>query len=337
MAGQTVAGVGYHDLYFRWDISTPQPCIGRLLALPAHGSITQPGRTLFASRDRFGKWQHVLGPRHVMLAYVVQVRDEQIRRLEVQAHLGPEGEDDLCPVDEFPERYGGLMTRLALLGALPSEDPRVVRLDVAVDVVYEDPREGALALEALRFARWPRGWYAEWQGPPPYTTVAIKAGRRTVARAYCRNSKLQNGRPRHGKIRFERQQRFEWAKGLQTHALVSEEVAAFYWESGFGEGEAGSRVMRLPHELLAGRLIELVIDGALTTSQYEQLAGFLAAERLGLLEVAYSRETARRRRALARAVGVSVADERGEGLAVSLDEVLTAPRDAWGEGLAAAA
>jgi hypothetical protein len=337
MARQTVAGVGYHDLYFRWDISTPQPCIGRLLALPAHGSITQPGRTLFASRDRFGKWQHVLGPRHVMLAYVVQVRDEQIRRLEVQAHLGPEGEDDLCPVDEFPERYSGLMTRLALLGALPSEDPRVVRLDVAVDVVYEDPREGALALEALRFARWPRGWYAEWQGPPPYTTVAIKAGRRTVARAYCRNSKLRNGRPRHGKIRFERQQRFEWAKGLQADALVSEEVAAFYWESGFGEGEAGSCVTRLPHELMAGRLIDLIVEGSLTTSQYEQLAGFLGAERLGLVGVAYSRETARRRRALARHVGVSVAEEESEELAVSLEDVLAAPRDAWGEGLSAVA
>ena len=124
MAGQTVAGVGYHDLYFRWDISTPQPCIGRLLELPVHGSINQPGRTLFASHDRFGKWEHALGPRHVMLAYVVQVRDQQIRRLEVQAHLGPEGEDDLCPVEELPERYRDLTTRLALWGALPSEDPR---------------------------------------------------------------------------------------------------------------------------------------------------------------------------------------------------------------------
>ena len=211
-----------------------------------------------------------------------------------------------------------------------------MRLDVAVDVVYEDPRDGALALGALRFARWPRGWYAEWQGPPPYTTVAIKAGRRTVARAYWRNSKLRNGKPRHGKIRFERQQRFDWAKGLQVEALVSEDVAAFYWESGFGEGQAGSRVTRLPHEVLAERLVERIVEGAITTAQYEQLAGFLAAERLGLVDAAYSRETARRRRSLARTVGVSVADEEGEGLVVSLEE-LAAPRDAWGEGLADAA
>jgi hypothetical protein len=336
MAGQTVAGVGYHDLYFRWDISTPQPCIGRLLTLPAHGSIMKPGRTLFAERDRFGKWQHVLGSRYVMLAYVVQMRDQEIKRLEVQAHLGPDSEDDLCPVDEFPKRYSDLTTRLGLFGALPSEDPRVVRLDVAVDVVYEDPREGAMVLEALRFARWPRGWWAEWQGPPPYTTVAIKSGLRTVGRAYCRNTKLRNGRPRHGKIRFERQQRFEWAKGLQVEALASEEVAAFYWESVFGEAEAGSQVRRISHERLAGWLIDLVAEEAITTGQYEQLTGFLAAERLGLVEAAYTRETARRRRSLARRVGVSVADDEGETLALSLDEVLTTPRDAWGESLAAA-
>jgi len=97
----------------------------------------------------------------------VQANGQEIMRLEVQAQLGPDGEDDLCPVDEFPKRYRDLTTRLAVFGALPSEDPRVVRSDVAVDVVYEDQREGALVLEALRFARWPRGWYAEWQGRRP--------------------------------------------------------------------------------------------------------------------------------------------------------------------------
>lgn len=127
------------------------------------------------------------------------------------------------------------------------------------------PSDGALALEALRFARWPRGWYAEWQGPPPYTTVAIKAGRRTVGRAYCRNTKLRNGGPRLGKIRFERQRRFDWADGLDVEALASDGVAAFYWESVFGEAEAGSRVLRIPHEVLAQRLIDLVAAGEIST------------------------------------------------------------------------
>jgi hypothetical protein len=43
----------------------------------------------------------------------------------------------------------------------------------------------------------------------------------------------------------------------------------------------------------------------------------------------------RRSRSLARTVGLSAADEDGQVLVVSLDELLSAPRDAWGEGLAA--
>src|SRR4051794_10659465 len=181
------------------------------MGITSLGSLTQPGRTLFASKDRFGKWDHFLGPRHVMLAYVVQPKGEQIRRLEVQAHLGPEGEDDLCPVEEFAARFHDLRRRMGLFGVLPSEEPRVVRVDVAVDVEYGNPQDGLKALEGLRFARWPKSWYAEWQGPPPFTTVAVKAGTKTVARAYCRNSKLRNGRDRWGKIRFEREHRFPWA------------------------------------------------------------------------------------------------------------------------------
>jgi hypothetical protein len=77
-----------------------------------------------------------------MLAYVVQPKAEEIRRLEVQAHLGPEGEDDLCPPSMFEDRYGGLMTQMALFGVLPSEDPPVVRVAVAVDVLYRDAQEG---------------------------------------------------------------------------------------------------------------------------------------------------------------------------------------------------
>ena len=47
-------------------------------------------------------------------------------------------------------------------------------------------------LEALRYARWPYGWYAEFQGAPPYTTVAIKSKTKIVGRVYCRNTKLRN-------------------------------------------------------------------------------------------------------------------------------------------------
>jgi hypothetical protein len=32
--------------------------VSRLAQLPGQGSLAQPGRKLYAERDRFGKWQH---------------------------------------------------------------------------------------------------------------------------------------------------------------------------------------------------------------------------------------------------------------------------------------
>jgi hypothetical protein len=64
------------------------------------------------------------------------------------------------------------------------------------------------------------------------------------------------------------------------------------------------------------KLIERVALGEITTVQYEQLSAFLTAERLGLVEKAYSRETARRRRSLAGALGVSAGDADADDLDV---------------------
>jgi hypothetical protein len=78
------------------------------------------------------------------------------------------------------------------------------------------------------------------------------------------------------------------------------------------------------------KLIERVQLGEISTREYEQLTGFLDAERLGLIERVYNPETARRRRALARKIGVSATDAQSEPLDVSLDELLAVPRSAWG-------
>src|SRR5436309_7839491 len=110
-----VAGAGWHDTYFRWDLSTPQRVVSRLEALPGQGSLTRPGKKLFAERNRFGKWQHLLGPQHALLAYTVDSPTHGlIRRLELQTHLGDPGEDDLCPVSEFEARWKSLQSRMAL-------------------------------------------------------------------------------------------------------------------------------------------------------------------------------------------------------------------------------
>jgi hypothetical protein len=324
-----VVGAGWHDTYLRWDISTPQRVVSRLEALEGQGSMLR-GKKLFAERDRFGKWQHLLGPQHVLLSYAVDTPSHGlIRRLELQAHLGDPGEDDLCPVDEFPGRWSTLQSFMAMVGVLPVEEPTYVRVDPAVDVVYDDPLEGQRVLEGLKSARWPYGWYAQYEGPPPHTTVSIKSGTRTVGRAYCRNSKLRNGAPRWGKMRFEREQRFEWKDRRPLDDLARVESAALFWSGVFGAGAASGQVTRIPREVQTVKLIERVQLGDITTSQYEQLTGFLDAERLGITERVYNSETARRRRKLARSLGVALADAEVEPLDVSLDDLLEVPRSGW--------
>jgi hypothetical protein len=292
--------------------------------------MRQPGKKLFAERDRFGKWQHALGPSHVLLAYVVDSPEYGlIRRLELQAHLVDEAEDDLCRPSEFPARWERVLTRMAMHGVLPPEDPVYVRVDSAVDVAYEDPTAGRDVLEALRYARWPYAWYAEFQGAPPYTTVAIKSKTKIVGRVYCRNTKLRNGNPRWGKLRFEREQRFEWRDQRPLSELAQEVTASTFWGSVFGYGAATGKVTRIEREVQTVKLIERVRLGEISTREFEQLTGFLDAERLGLTAQVYNSETARRRRALARKIGVSATDVESEPLDVSLDELLAVPRSAW--------
>ena len=230
MSSGEVVAAGWHDTYFRWDQSTPQRVVSRLEQLPGQGSLKRPGKKLYAERDRFGKWQHLLGPQNVLLSYTVDSPTHGlIRRLELQAHLGDTGEDDLCAVKQFSSRW-------LVVQHLPPEELVYVRVDPAVDVRYADPRDGHRVLEGLRYARWPRQWYAEWQGAPPYTTVAIKKGRHTIGRAYCRNTKLRNGGARWGKLRFEREQRFTWRDSRPLQDLQNESAASLFWSSVFGKG-----------------------------------------------------------------------------------------------------
>lgn len=325
-----VTAAGWHDVTLRWDISTPQRVVARLEELPGQGSLKQPGKKLFAERDRFGKWQQLLGPQHVLVTYTIDSPTHGlIRRLELQAHFGDAGEDDLCAVGDFESRWQSLQKRMAWTGVLPAEEPSYVRVDPAVDVIYPDPLDGQRVLEGLRHARWPYRWYAEFQGPPPYTTVAVKSGRKIIGRVYCRNTKKRNGRARWGKLRFEREQRFEWKNRRPVAELRTASAASTFWGSVFGLGAASGTVRRIPREVQTVKLIERAQLGELSTGHYEQLTGFLDAERLGLTDRVYTAETARRRRALARKLGLSIADSETQPLDISLDELLFVPRSGW--------
>ena len=78
------------------------------------------------------------------------------------------------------------------------------------------------------------------------------------------------------------------------------------------------------------KLVERVQLGDISTREFEQLTGFLDAERLGVSGKVYNPETARRQRACAKSIGISSSDVGSEPLDVSLDDLLAVPRAAWG-------
>jgi hypothetical protein len=81
-------------------------------------------------------------------------------------------------------------------------------------------------------------------------------------------------------------------------------------------------VTRIPREVQTVKLIERVQLGESSTREYEQLTGFLDAERLGIADRVYNVETARRRRKLAKSLGVALADAEVEPLDVALGRSL---------------
>ena len=140
---------------------------------------------------------------------------------------------------------------------------------------------------------------------------------------------LRNGGPRWGRLRFETERRFAWRDARALNELQPETSAAVYWGTVFGEGKAAGVVTRIEREVQTLKLIERVQLGEITATLFEQLTGFLDAERLGLIDRVYKTETARRRRALAKELGVSPAAAEVQPLDVSLDELLEVPRSAW--------
>jgi hypothetical protein len=222
-----------------------------------------------------------------------------------------------------------MQTFMAMVGVLPPEEPGYVRVDAAVDVRFGDPLEGWRLLEALKYARWPEPLACRVSGA---SAVHNGCGEERNEDHWSRvlpEYQASKRRPSVGeKIRLEREQRFAWKDRRDVGELEAARTAAAFWGAAFGHGGPAGRVTRIERELQTVKLAERVQLGEITASQFEQLTGFLA-ERLGLTDRIYKPETARRRRALARELGVSANDAVTEPLDESLDELLTVPRSAW--------
>ncbi len=66
--GPKVVAAGWHDVYLRWDISTPEAVVGRLEELPGQGTLKQPGKKLFAERYRASRECYYRVDSSVMIA-----------------------------------------------------------------------------------------------------------------------------------------------------------------------------------------------------------------------------------------------------------------------------
>jgi hypothetical protein len=186
-----------------------------------------------------------------------------------------------------------------------------------------------VALEALRSARWPNGWYAEWAGPPPYTTVNVKAQTKTVARVYCRNTKLRNGGARWGKLRYEVEHVRQWKDAWDAALLGEAVLPELIWMDVFGLDRPSGRVTRIEREKQTMTLIDRVMLGQMTYAQFERMTAFLDAERLGMVDRVYSVDQARARRREARTLGLSASDNDYPEFDQELDEILAPARAAW--------
>jgi hypothetical protein len=308
--------IGIDDVTLGFDLSgTP----ARRRLEDAEGYATKGGGWVLGQRDSWGKWEHLLGR-----SYAVWYRASE--RLYVQAKMAPEGE--LVPLDLWHSGVEAIQFRMAMQGLVTHEPPWATRLDVAADARCV-PAVGKSLLDAMASCRAPRGRRVEGVGSPR-TTVYLKAprSRQVYARLYCRATKL--GQESFTWIRAEAQKRYE-PKQLLSRDVPS--VAKAIWQDRFGSLEGSVR--RMPHEVLAMGLSDLVGRQEITAAQAERMLAFVTFERIGTAGQVYPLRMLSERRREARRLGFAAADTGEDGIDVDLAQMLAQLDSSplWGEDL----
>jgi hypothetical protein len=272
------------------------------------GAEQTSGKVL-GHRTQMGKWAHLLGRSRA-------VYRSESTRLYVQAKLADPNE--LCAPDRVAGAVAELVARLEAMGLASWQEPWVTRLDVAVDATCA-PEDGKRLLDALEAARLPRAWRTTSVGVPR-STVYFKAAKseNVLARSYCRNLRLKKGRP-FGLIRLEAQQR--WGpRETMLAAAASPPFIGRVWRSRFAE--LTSQVTRVPDDVQASRLGELMRRGELRHGAAERMNLFLSLERLGRAVECYPPKVYAARRREAVQLGLAASDEGQPALDICLGELL---------------
>jgi len=302
----SVVRVGVDDITLGFEFSGLRSAQKLLEEMPGAEQIA--GRVL-GHRTQLGKWAHPLGRSRA-------VYKPESTRLYVQAKLAEPNE--LCPPNRVGAAVEELRARLESMGLASWQEPWVTRLDVAVDATCS-PEDGKRLLDALEAARLPRAWRTTSVGAPR-STVYLKAAKseNVLARSYCRNLRLKKGQP-FGLIRLEAQQRWGPRETLLA-AATSPPFIGRVWRSRFAE--LTSQVTRLPADLQASNLGELMRRGELRHGAAERMNLFLSLERLGLAVECYPAKVYASRRREAVQLGLAISDEGQSALDINLGELL---------------
>jgi len=201
------------------------------------------------------------------------------------------------------------------------------RLDSTATVKFEDGRQGVAVLQAMAALDFPGLKPVVWAKPPETVGLMhLRSKGRLLGRCY--DSGILRGTHGRGEaIRFEDQSRFK------SGARPSQEVfTARYVQERFerrflplAKATKGLTVASLP--VLTRKLQEQLIEGEISASQAQRLAGFLVMNGAGL-----SRRSTYRYRAELRERGLVVADAFFEPVEVNLGEVFEAclSSERWG-------
>ena len=283
--------------------------------------VLKPARygRLLCGMERNGVWSKFLG--------VSTVYDPKHHTLAYDFH--PHEPGAFAPLDGWLEVVAGELNRRAALGIEFEGWATVKRVDVGIDVGFRDPELGRAFYEALRDRRYPKGRRVQ-ERQPGWLAVYGRGMKQPVQHGRVYDKGVQTRRIDSWRwIRTERIVRWERRNAVRL-SLVKPGSLRHAYDDVFVDGLGDGEVIRSSD--VAHRLGSLVALGSLSLRRYEELAGYLLAERVGHLRLVYSGrpDLVSRRERLARDLGIPQHGARATaGRALDLRTMMSEMRTAF--------
>jgi hypothetical protein len=209
---------------------------------------------------------------------------------------------------------------------MPSYPWNVTRYDVAADLYFGNAGYGSSFIRALTTRRLPKG--RVWHQPKAGTewwAMLNRPGKLKMAVAYDKGVESRAC----DSLRWFRLEGKWTASGEEAMAFstLTPGAMAWMWDDRFRTTVTERGTVIGGGDVIV-TLAEMVSDGRMTPLQFDQLVGFLSAERLGLAEKVYGPDTLQRRKAMAREFNAPAQGVSTEGVSQDLFDILSDARSA---------